>query len=173
MKSNWHRKLCREQGRPPECYAGSSTPCIAFKLQLTELWVVGIQCPFQCHQAPQGLPFSQSIMLWRRTVFQETRLFLPPYFPAAPDDPRGRGVPQRHYFQNISRGLANLKGSKTVGQDGLSQSGFPIHLLPGYSAPCKYLLCRWTQPWAGSQGGMEKVHTHRTHTALDKLAMSS
>lgn len=91
-------------------------------IQAVAHWVVGgrYPMPFQCHQAPQGLPFSQSIMLWRRTVFQETRLFLPPYFPAAPDDPRGRGVPQRHYFQNISRGLANLKGSKTVGQDGLS-----------------------------------------------------
>lgn len=108
------------------------------------------------------------IMLWRRTSCQETRLFLPPYFLVALDDPRGRGVRQRHYFQNISRGLANLKGSKTVDWAELSQPGLPV-----CSAPCKYLLCCWKQPWAGSQGGMEKVHTHRTHTALNKLAMSS
>ena len=76
------------------------------------------------------------------------------------------------YFQGLP---VNVKGSRPLGPAWPLQPGSPTP----YPAPaCS--LHSWqifallgTQPWAGSHGGMQAVHTHRTHTAPDQVATSS
>lgn len=94
--------------------------------------------------------------LQRGTRFQKAgNSSFPPCSLVAPGAQKGE-MPQKHYFQSISRGPENL-GFQTC-EPGLPLPASLPHptpppSLPAFSTPYKYLLCSWTQPWAGSGSG--------------------
>lgn len=157
-------------GNEAESREGSLNATLGAEPQLTDVGEQAPPHPFSALQPPCIGPSP----LWKRTRFAGSRkaiLSLPlPWWALL--IPKGFQMPQKQYFQEISRDPVNLKASRSLGPAWPLQPGSLIDPLPVCSPSRKYLLCccthlGWQPRWNVG------VHGHRTHTALDQLATGS
>lgn len=136
-------------------------------MQLTKGWVVDTPLPFNAHQALLGYHNGAGSLLGscpgeRPVCKRQKEGSFPPHYPMASSDPwsggRGEKAPKAevqylrvnyirvNIISRIFPGCSKSARFQTPGP-GLAPLARPLHQsLACCSAPCKYLLCCWTQP---------------------------